>query len=55
MLTARENMIETIEGGKPDRIVNQYEGIALLFHPFLFRSPEGNRGKGCHPQCRGCL
>ena len=44
MLTARENLIETIEGGKPDRIVNQYEGIALLFHPFLFRSPMVPKG-----------
>ena len=44
MLTARENLIETIEGGKPDRIVNQYEGLALLFHPFLFRSPMVQKG-----------
>ena len=56
MLTARENMIETIEGGKPDRIVNQYEGIALLFHPFLFRSPlvpKGTEVKDAIPNAWG--
>jgi hypothetical protein len=39
MLTARENMKEVITGGNPDRFVNQYEAIQLLFHPFLMRSP----------------
>lgn len=33
MLTARENLLETIRGGKPDRFVNQYEAIRLLPHP----------------------
>ena len=40
MLTAKQNMIECMKpGGKPDRYVNQYEAIKLLFHPFLFTSP----------------
>ena len=39
MLTAKQNMIEVIKGGKPDRFVNQYEAIQLLFHPFMMRSP----------------
>lgn len=39
MLTARENMNEVIKGGNPDRFVNQYEAIQLLFHPFMMASP----------------
>ena len=39
MLTARQNMEQVIKGGKPDRYVNQYEAIQLLFHPFMMRSP----------------
>ncbi len=39
MLTAKENMIEVIKGGNPDRVVNQFEALSLLFHPFMFRSP----------------
>lgn len=39
MLTAKQNMIECMKGGKPDRLVNQYEAIQLLFHPFMFASP----------------
>ena len=33
MFTARENLLETIHGGQPDRFVNQYEAIKLLPHP----------------------
>lgn len=41
MLTAKQNMIECMKGpqGNPDRFVNQYEAIQLLFHPFLFANP----------------
>ena len=35
MLTAKENMREVIRGGKPDRFVNQYEAVQLLFHPYF--------------------
>ncbi len=45
MLTAKENMRETIRGGKPDRLVNQYEAIQLLFHPALmFGGPRLEKG-----------
>ena len=41
MLTAKQNMIECMKGskGNPDRYVNQYEAVKLLFHPFMFESP----------------
>ena len=35
MLTAKQNLQETIRGGNPERFVNQYEAIMLLFHPYL--------------------
>ena len=44
MLTAKENLRECVKGGKPDRVVNQYEGIALLFHPLLLASPMPKKG-----------
>lgn len=41
MLTAKQNMIECMKGSKghPDRYVNQYEAVKLLFHPFTFSNP----------------
>ena len=46
MLTARENLEEVIKGGNPDRFSNQYEGIKLLFHPFMmFSSPLLQKGQ----------
>ena len=39
MLTARQNMKEVITGGNPDRFVNQYEAIYLMFHPFMMHNP----------------
>lgn len=44
MLTAKQNMQEVIKGGKPDRFVNQYEAIYLLFHPYMMHA--GGAGKG---------
>ncbi|MDR2107982.1 MAG: hypothetical protein LBP28_00790 [Coriobacteriales bacterium] len=39
MLTARENMRRTVFGGeKPDRFVNQYEALRILFHPWMLHS-----------------
>ena len=29
MLTKRQNLLETIRGGNPDRFVNQYEAFAM--------------------------
>jgi hypothetical protein len=31
MLSKRQNLLETIQGGKPDRFVNQYEPFALTY------------------------
>jgi hypothetical protein len=44
MLTKRENLLETMRGGKPDRFVNQYEFMHMMFHPFLLHSPAPNEG-----------
>jgi len=46
MLTAKENMRQVILGGNPDRFVNQYEALSLLFHPFMmFASPLLQKGQ----------
>ena len=40
MLTAKQNMREVVLGKNPERYVNQYEALTLLFHPFiLFSNP----------------
>lgn len=44
MLTAKENLREVIRGGNPDRFVNQFEAVAFLPHPFMFRSPFLKKG-----------
>ena len=44
MLTAKQNMQETIRGGNPDRFVNQYEAINLLFHPYMAKAGGANKG-----------
>lgn len=33
MLTKKQNLLETIRGGKPDRMVNQFEYVSLFFDP----------------------
>ena len=45
MLTAKENLREVVRGGKPDRFVNQYEAIQLLFNPFLMHNPSPQPGQ----------
>ena len=45
MLTAKENLREVVRGGTPDRFVNQYEGIQLLFHPFTLHNPSPAMGQ----------
>lgn len=46
MLTAKQNMIECMKaGGNPDRFVNQYEAIRLLFHPFMLTNPQPQKGQ----------
>ena len=46
MLTARENLLETIRGGQPDRFVNQFEYVKLVSDPIRlyasFDCPKGS-------------
>ena len=37
-------MERAVFGGEPDRYVNQYEAIKLLFSPFMFRNPMAQKG-----------
>jgi len=44
MLTKKQNLLETIRGGNPDRFVNQFEPFAFVSDPHLKRSrgmPQG--------------
>lgn len=46
MLTAKQNLLETIRGGKPDRYVDQFEAFALLCEdPYYVRYPDPEIGK----------
>lgn len=49
MLTAKENLLETIRGGRPDRFVNQFEYMEMLFDPTAMASlgncPKGSTAK----------
>jgi len=46
MLTKRQNFLETIRGGKPDRYVNQFEAFAIQREtPFSLRNPSPARGQ----------
>ena len=42
MLTKRQNLLETIKGGNPDRFVNQYE--ALVCQDTMFGMIMGDAG-----------
>ena len=44
MFTAKENMRRAIRNEGPDRFVNQYEAMKLLFHPFMFHNPMAQKG-----------
>lgn len=46
MLTKRQNLLETIKGGNPDRFVNQYEFLNIVFHPISTQSPRPQYGQG---------
>lgn len=47
MLTKRQNLLETIRGGKPDRYVNQYEAFAMIVpNPYMVNSPGPVCGQG---------
>lgn len=50
MLNARENFLETIKkDGKPDRLVNQYEGLAFFTRDPVAAYARGNRYRGMEP------
>jgi len=44
MLTKRENFMETIKGGNPDRFVNQYEYLAMVSSPISANNPRPVKG-----------
>ena len=45
MLTKRQNLMETIRGGNPDRFVNQYEPFAISFAtPYTAKYPQPTYG-----------
>ena len=46
MLTARENFLETLRGGSPDRYVNQYEALSLIMSPIGSYQRIGIGGEG---------
>lgn len=46
MLTVRQNLLETIHGGHPDRFVNQYEFMKIIMgSPFGKRNPNPKYGE----------
>ena len=46
MLTKRQNLLETIRGGNPDRFVKQYEPFNLLTrYPFSLHNPSPKPGE----------
>lgn len=46
MLTKRQNLLETIRGGNPDRYVNQYEFLQfVLDNPYTRSYPQTEYGK----------
>lgn len=45
MLTKKQNLLETIRGGKPDRFVNQYEAIGMInANPIAVNRKRPNKG-----------
>ena len=45
MLTKRQNLMETIRGGSPDRFVNQYEAFRLIQNPLGGHTPNPKYGE----------
>ena len=63
MLTPRQNMMEVIKGGNPDRFVKQYEALEFVMTtPYLLEyptMPEGPGRRSCRlrmglHQCLAC-
>ena len=44
MLTTKQNFLETIHGGNPDRFVNQYEYLQLVGTPISANQPRPKKG-----------
>lgn len=44
MLSIKENFLETLKRGNPDRYVNQYEFVKLLMHPYWTATPPATPG-----------
>ncbi|NLT32928.1 MAG: uroporphyrinogen decarboxylase [Acidobacteria bacterium] len=44
MLTKRQNMVETMKGGRPDRFVKGYEALALVMTPFALSNMRPVKG-----------
>ena len=56
MLTIRENLLETIRGGNPDRFVNQYEFMDMIIgSPFGEDNPNPKRGEMNVPNAWGII
>ncbi|MFR5916879.1 MAG: hypothetical protein ACLUGJ_18760 [Blautia wexlerae] len=53
MLTPKQNMLEVIKGGNPDRFVNQYEAVQLLFSSVYVCKPAASAGSGKCSECMG--
>ena len=45
MLSKRQNLLETLRGGKPDRYVNQFEAFAMVGNPFVATNPAPKPGQ----------
>ncbi len=45
MLTVRENLLETIRGGQPDRFVRQFEFLKMMGNPFSLYNKNPKRGE----------
>ena len=45
MLTPRQNFLEAVKGGNPERFANQYEALRLCMHPQYFHSPSPKYGE----------
>lgn len=52
MLTPKQNMLEVIKGGNPDRFVNQYEAVQLLFTRLCLQTRCFSRDRKCS-ECMG--
>ena len=45
MLTERENLLEVIHRGKPERFANQYDAFKMIRNPILAHRNQATRGE----------